>query len=269
MRPAFVPLLIATTVAASCDVVHPEPRPGLGGQLVLFAILNPDSTRQAVAVASTDQVDPALSGVTVRMHKRAPDSAGSDWAFVAEATDTFPRAQELFENNYPCFSDKAISHWQYCLALPVVVEPGATYKIEATADGHPTASGTTRVVGNFEIDRTELSGNVLSASWTPSLAAHRYLMGVVYWDTNWCCSPGWSADLPGTSFNAAIPREAIDSAGPVPTLVVSAVDRHYHAYLTTGHAGQLFKVPPVQNVEGGFGMVGSAQHASRPIAIRP
>lgn len=269
MRPALVPLLFAAMVAASCDIVHPEPRPGLGDQLILFSILNPDSTRQAVAVVSTDQVDPVLTGLVVRMHKRAPGSAGSDWAFIAETTDTAPNTDDLFHNDYPCFSDKSVSQWQYCLTLPVVVEPGATYKIEAIADGHPTVSGTTRVVGNFEIDKTELSGNVLSASWTPSLAAHRYLMGVVYWDTNWCCSPGWSADLPGTSFNAPIPQEAIDSAGPVPTLVVSAVDRHYHAYLTTGHAGQLFKVPPVQNVKGGFGVVGSAQHSSRPITIRP
>lgn len=48
-------------------------------------------------------------------------------------------------------------------------------------------------------------------------------------------------------------------------LDVLAVDRHFHAFLTTGDQGNLHDVHPVQNVNGGYGVVGSYLHRSREI----
>ena len=49
------------------------------------------------------------------------------------------------------------------------------------------------------------------------------------------------------------------------TLDVVAFDEHLHAFLTTGHSGIAFDVPPVQNVEGGFGVVGSLRFRERSV----
>ena len=260
MRPLILGLLVVATTTACGEIVDPRPRPGLTDELVLYARLMSDSARQAVAVGSADDADPTLSNVTVRLLRQAPGQKTARWNLVASArtstVDSLPGS--------PCSYGL-----DYCLTLPVTVEPGATYKVEAFADGRPTATGTTRVVGRFDIERAALSeNNVLAATWTDSQAAHRYMMGVMRYETTCTgCSRAWHTEINGTSFEGTIPQEAVDSAGPVPTLVVSAVDRHFHAFLTTGHGGQLFKVPPVQNVEGGFGVVGSIQHASRPIAM--
>ena len=255
------PLVVIATATACGDVVSPPVQPGLSNQLLLFALLTPDSAHQVVEVGSADGAHPTPTGLSVRLYKQVHGAGTPSWALVANA--------QAGSFSYYLGSVCSFTPQSYCLEFPVDVEPGTTYKVEASAAGHVAASGTTRVVGNFQIERAALSGNnLLSASWTESLAAHRYMLGVMRHETTCLgCSKAWYTELAGTNSDVTIPQAAVDSAGPVPTLVVSAMDRHYHAFLTTGHGGELFKVPPVQNVEDGIGFVGSVQHAIRSITM--
>lgn len=132
MRPLILGLLVVATTTACGEIVDPRPRPGLTDELVLYARLMSDSARQAVAVGSADDADPTLSNVTVRLLRQAPGQKTARWNLVASArtstVDSLPGS--------PCSYGL-----DYCLTLPVTVEPGATYKVEAFADGHRNDPG--------------------------------------------------------------------------------------------------------------------------------
>ena len=158
-----------------------------------------------------------------------------------------------------------------CMTPEAALEPGAVYRVEARALDRDTASGVTRVVGAFEVEDAVLSGAdnsaVLSASWTPSLAVHRYIVSFRSdcYGSGQGCDP-WHADVDTAAVSIGVPEYAIGKALTNPmTLDVVAFDEHLHAFLTTGHDGIAFDVPPVQNVEGGFGVVGSLQFRERAV----
>ena len=161
---------------------------------------------------------------------------------------------------------------RYCMTPEVQLEVGATYRVEATADGRIPAWGETTVVGNFAVEVAALSGDrgsyALSAGWTPSPGAHRYFVAVRRRRRS-CgnCVETWYADVAKPTFAGNVPDLAVDSAGPDPMLDVAAMDQHLYAYLTTGHEGNLHEVHPVQNVRNGYGFVGSATYRSRRLAI--
>ena len=159
---------------------------------------------------------------------------------------------------------------QVCMTPEADLEPGGVYRVEARAGDRETASGVTRVVGSFEIDNAVLRGAddsaELSAAWTPSLAAHRYIVSLRKETSGGCgtCADGWHADVDTTTITIAVPEDAIDNAFQDPMMLdVMALDVHLHAFLTTGHSGLAFSVPPVQNVVGGFGVVGSLRFRER------
>ena len=275
----LLPAAFAASVfltAACGDIVHPEPRVDLNDQLWIFALLNPDSARHTVVIAPIEGLGPAVPSVGVTIHKRVSGSFGPSWIMVSRDSASADSARMYGRPSgnpaSPCAIARsgATTAEVFCLAPEAALEAGATYRVEAWVPGRPSAIGTTRAVGGFEIVRAVLSDRgespYLSAKWTESLATDHYLMGIRRWVTDCIgCSNAWFADLDSTSFAGPVPREAIDSAGPVPTLDVAAMDEHLHAFLTTGHGGLLFSVPPVQNVEGGFGVVGSARFRSLPI----
>lgn len=269
----------------ACEELPLQPT-GLSDQLVLYAVLNPDSIGHVVDVAPVDGFTiHALANVSVRIHRHDPGSG--EWTLVAEWDSARAAAAGTRFAGTSCFRRGRDYEWPgslgprivygtgvgqawYCLRPEAVLEPGATYRVEATADGRVRAFGETRVVGAFEIERAALSSNdgshSLAATWSESAAAHRYLMGVRRrYDGCSNCGRAWYADVRGTRFNGPIPQVAVDSAGPVPMLDVLAVDRHFHAFLTTGDQGNLHDVHPVQNVNGGYGVVGSYRHRSRKI----
>lgn len=280
--------LVALTAALSaCEELPLQPT-GLSDQMLLYAVLNPDSTRHRIEVAPMDGYTVlSLTGLTIRIHEREPASGA--WTLVAEWDSARAEAAgEQFTScrwnppgegeewpgpsSGPVWTRMDTGNGWYCVRPEAVLRPGATYRVEATAEGRRPASGETRVVGGFHVASAEIaSGNdahSLTASWSESEAAHSYLMAVRRrYTVCYNCVTAWYAEVEATSFEGRVPQTALDHAGPVPMLDVAAVDRHFHAFLTTGDQGNLHQVHPVQNVVGGYGVVGSFVHRSGKIAM--
>lgn len=262
-------LALTVAMAACGDVVRPSlPEEELSDQLFLFAALDADSTRHWIEVSPVDSRDEHLPGVSVAIYKL---SAAAGWEVVA-VTDSARRqgigtpTDELGH----CFPLLYNNPGTRCLAPEVALEPGATYKVEAKTDHHVAAWGTTTVPGDFGIEAAALDSTAgapeIAVDWTFSMAAHRYMLGLRR-RTSVCsnCSRAWVVDLDSTHFAGPIPQIVLDSAGPSPTIDVMAIDRHAHAFFTSGHGDQMLTVHPVQNVEGGFGLVGSLRIRSRRV----
>lgn len=267
----------------ACDELPLQPT-RLSNQLMLYALLNPDSMRHVVDVAPVD-VDTALrlTDVKATIHKRDPAATGG-WTLVAEWDSAraaaagglfFGEECASFVPEWPTRLGPSVpgSYHQvgtYCMRPEAVLEPGATYRVEVTAAGRTPAVGETRVVGGFEIERAILSSNAgshaLDATWSESKAAHLYFVGLRRrFGSCYNCDRAWYAEVDGTSFQGTVPSRAVEIAGAVPMLDMLALDRHFHAFLTTGDGGNLHEVHPVQNVVGGYGVVGSYLHRSRRI----
>lgn len=256
----------------------------LSDQLTLYALLNPDSTRHLVNVAPVDaSTTLRLAEVKAIIHKRDPTTKG--WTLVAEWDSSRAAAaggpfygeecNSWVPDEWPVsLGPNVVGSYhevgRYCLRPEFVLEPGATYRIEVKAAGRTPAVGETRVVGGFEIERATLSSTAgshsLDATWSESTAAHLYFVGMRRrFDVCVNCDEAWYAQVEGTQFQGRVPKKAVDIAGPTPMLDMLAVDRHFHAFLTTGDGGNLHEVHPVQNVVGGYGVVGSYLHRSRKI----
>lgn len=127
-------------------------------------------------------------------------------------------------------------------------------------------------MGGFNVQEAVLSGTddaaVLKASWTVSRAAHRYIASLRQ-PCRGSCFDAWYADVDTAGINTDVPEDAIRAAFKSPLMLdVAALDEHLHAFITTGHVGNTFSVPPVQNVEGGFGVVGSLRFRERTVTRR-
>lgn len=286
---AATALVAATALMGACgNPTAPTDFPEtLNDRLMVFAVLDADSARQVVEVAAADHYTrPRLSGVRVTIHRRNTTAGGPEWILVAEWDSARAVATGVAMNDYAsCVRDsdgwaaKSFGvvaapglHSRYCMTPEVQLEVGATYRVEATAEGRVPAWGETTVVGDFAVEVAGLSGNrgsyALSAGWTPAAAAHRYFVAVRR-RYRLCvnCVETWYADVGEPTFAGNVPDLVVDSAGPNPMLDVVAMDAHLYAYLTTGHEGHLHEVHPVQNVRDGYGFVGSATYRSRWLAI--
>ena len=94
--------------------------------------------------------------------------------------------------------------------------------------------------------------------WTRSRGASHYLVSLRrYAESRLRDYQGWFVSVEGTSISGDVPRQAIQDALEPLTLDVAAIDKNLFSYMTTGNGGGAFAVPPVQKVEGGFGVVGS------------
>ncbi len=257
---------IATGVAACSDVVHPTPPDEiLSDRLFVYAALDPDEVHQWIAVAPVDARYPPV--VTVAIYRKTSSQAGSGWTLVASDSSAGPKDHD---HNPDCVSN--LFSGAHCLVPHASLAPGAVYMVEATADGFPSARGATRIPGDFQVESATLSRNggthVISAEWTASDHVHRYLFAARrHWIECVNCFRAWNVDVDSTSFTGPLPQVAVDSLGPDPTVEVMAADEHLHAFVTSGLGDQLLSIPPVMNVEGGFGVVGSARYRTRSIAM--
>lgn len=175
-------------------------------------------------------------------------------------------------HSYPCtHTYHASGQDGVCLMPSAALEAGATYRVTVSSDEHAGAWGVTRAVGDFSVDTARLSvsdsAKVLSASWSKSVAAHRYVVSLRrYQNPDVFRQPvGWYLMVDGTSVTTVVPEDAIEKAVKPLILDVAALDEHLYAYITTGNDGGIFPVMPVQNVEGGFGFVGSMRFRKRPV----
>lgn len=255
-KPRLLVLGAVSAVLAACsDAQDPLRPPPLSDQLFLYAVLNADSARQRVEVSAVDHfLRPDLADVKVAIRKRTQGPGGTQWALVAEWDSARAAALGVSLTDHDrCVA--AGSEWPhrigpspgrttlygrglYCMTPELILEPGATYRVEATAEGRVRAWGETTVVGDFAIERAVLSSrsgtHSLEAQWTSSASAHRYFAAMRRrWGFCHNCFNGWTADMDSTRWAGPVPQIAVDSAGAVPMLDIAAVDRHFHAFLTS------------------------------------
>ena len=254
-------LISGAVLAATCEITEPEVPLGLDDRLVLVAALNPDSTRHPVMVWPAQTLD-TVKGTVVRVYRAKAGSSGSEWTLIGE-TD------HIEEKWTPCARRYGnIINNSQCLVPTATLEDGLTYKVEVFAEEKDTAWGTTVAVGDFEINSAELFGDeadTLEAEWTKSVTAHRYMVSLRELRSGNVFSPyvdGWYVAVDGTSVTTPVPEETIEKAITPLTLDVAAMEVHLYSFITSGNGGSVFSVPPVQNVVGGFGVVGSVRYRS-------
>ena len=214
MRSRAALAVAAAIGAVACgDVVDPAlPGEPLSDRLFLYAALDPDRVHQWIAATPVDVRRRPV--VHVAVYTKPGGQAGSGWTLVARDSSAGPK-----DHDHTPECDAVYVH-AHCLALHAVLESGAVYMVEATAEGHVAARGVTRVPGDFEVESAAISRRdgspVLSAAWTASEHVHRYLLGVRRFATI-CgnCSRAWNLDLDSAGFT-----------GPLPQVVVGGHDHH-------------------------------------------
>ena len=263
---------IAIAVLAASSVACGNPTgtlvPPDAAEMVLLLILDPDEVSQPLLVTPVTtggDVDgltgTVMFGETVVATTSAPDPWDNDQLVACQAryhsivgTGGRPR----------------------CLDFAFLPVPGATYTLRVDAAGRPTATATTTVPGDFIIESVSAQGDPpgtdgLSATWTSSTGAFRYLVGLRAERPPWCPSTdptcylspdreGWTVITQDPSVSTRVDGEGADelagAQGPW-YLDVYALDVALYQYLTTGVADTYFPLQPVQNVTGGYGVFGS------------
>ena len=255
------PVAAAAASLSACDLFYPEVT---DDRLVMIVPLNPDWAKHLVRLAPVSAAaEPPAA--TVRMYRRDPREEEVSWTLVATATE--PESCPWWGSNYWATNEVA-----FCLDPGAPLDPGAAYMVEASAEGYRTARGHTLVVGDFEVEKavlTRTGGSArLDASWTGSVGTHRYFVSLRRRSTRNEDPKGWYAEVDGTSATVSVPEYAIDQAIDPLILDVAALSEEFHAYVTSGTGGTRFSVPPVQNIENGFGFVGAMRVRSLTMESR-
>ena len=264
-RPVSLCALVAAVTASlpACGLFYPEVQ---DDRLVVMAPMNPDWAEHRVRVWPVSAAaEPPLA--TVKMYRGDTHSGNVSWTLVATATE--PRSCI----GYGLGGQFPINHVYFCLDPGGPLDPGAAYMVEALAEGYRTARGHTLAVGDFNVETAVLTHTGasarLDASWTGSVAAHRYFVSLRKRRPHDGKDPkAWYAEVDGTSVTTMVPDSAFDDLLVPLILDVAALSKELHAYLTSGTGGSLFSVPPVQNIENGFGFVGSMRVRSLAVVSR-
>lgn len=259
-RPVSLCALVAAATASlsACGLLYPEVE---DDRLVVMVPLNPDWAEHRVVIWPVyEAAEPPLA--TVNMYRRDMHSGSVSWTLVATATE--PGG---------CKGYALGQHVYRCLDPGAPLEPGAAYMVEVMAEGYRTAKGHTLAVGDFDVETAVLTrigaSARLDASWTGSVAAHRYFVSLRKRRPPYNKDPkAWYAEVDGTSVAMMVPDSALDNLVVPLILDVAAVSKEQHAYLTSGTGGSLFSVPPVQNIENGFGFVGSMRVRSLLVSTK-
>ena len=269
MRRIVPRALLAVAAAGSGACLEPiriaEP-PVLDDRVIVFAALDPDLTIHPLLVLPAEGRR-HLTETVARLYRADEGSQGVAWTLV----DTTAQIRNSRDSVGVCGRRYSLDGSPQCLALEAVLEPGSTYRVEVSSEGRATARGEARVVGPFAVESAVLSetgeSSMLTASWTPSQLADTYLVSVRRYNVRMIGGEqGWFTNVAATSITTEVPEGAIAKALQPLTLDVVAVDPHLWAYMNTGTGGEGYSIPPVQNVDGGFGVVGSYTFRSRAIA---
>lgn len=249
----YVRISVILLASTGCmDPAAPRAAPDdLDRALAIYAILDPDVEQPSLAVSTAFIRDTVLEGLTTRLRRSSGDDEMVKGTSV-ELGVCFP-------------SGFYYATTVECQAFPEPIASGRTYTVTAEAASYPAVSGTTVIPGPFEITDVDAAGEPpgtarLDAAWTVSRGAHGYVVGVRA-DTTVCHSvygcDGWFAVTANTQFSGRVPGHALQQGRGPWSVYVYALDRHLYEYLTSGTNGDLFSVPPAENVVGGYGVVGS------------
>ncbi|MFW6202058.1 MAG: DUF4249 family protein [Gemmatimonadota bacterium] len=260
-------------MVAGCDdpTASLEPPDDLRRAMAVLLVLDPAYTVQPLWIETADVAgdpigDLAIDGVrvTVVTDRRTVLRAEPDTS-ASSSTCTARYAGVSFNSRATC------------VALEFRPTAGETYTITVDAPERPTATATTRVPGDFRVLEADARGDPpgtdrLSMRWSPSDGAHGYF--VAFRPDSVSCAGGrifescfseWYATTVRPEIETAVSDAAFERALKPWTLDVYALDRALYEYLTSGTGGELFAVPPVSNVEGGYGVVGSWIRRSWPL----
>lgn len=254
-----VALLAWTALAAAgCGDPLATRQPGVAEGLSVFMVVDPDQASQPLVVKT------AAPGGSVRGLRVELETAdGTDVPFtINEPIEGF----ELL----PCvarYGSIVGDSEPSCVDLSFAVTKGETYRISVSAEEEPTATASFTVPRDFALTRVQAEGSPpgtggLQVEWTPSAGAYRYLVAVRPQGAPQCvkdggCQRTWFEATTGTSVRTTVPAGELDGSEGPWFVDVYAVDRPMYEYLTSGVAEDLFPVPPIQNVERGYGAVGS------------
>lgn len=152
-----------------------------------------------------------------------------------------------------------------CVLLNFSPGMGETYHVEISARDRPTATASVVIPGDFSITDFRADGDPpgsqsLSATWETSRDSYRYAVAIASEAPAYCpriggCG-GWSEVVADTTFSDRIPEGTIDQSRDW-YFDVYALSKGLHDFITTGAGGDVFPIPPSQNVRNGFGMVGA------------
>lgn len=265
--PATLTIALAVCVASACDdPTLLRPAPELAREMILTMALDPDSSTQVLFVEAVDTEGTFEGWVRADIF----DEQGALLSTIAQ--DSVPRehgSSELLDILRPCgqrYGMLGIANPVTCFAFQLRPVHGREYRVRVSAEGRPTAEAATMTPGDFQIVEVDANGappgtKGLSVRWTPSEGAFRYIVAIRSLDVT-CyhvkgCLDGWYEETATTELRATVPAEKLD-AGSGPWFVdVYALDRALFEYLTTGSGGDMFAIPPVENVVGGHGVIGS------------
>lgn len=264
-RKLLVPVaaLVALVVAGCDDPTLPRTPPDLAA-MTLFLILDPDASTQPLLIKPAG-LAAALEGLSGEVRRGDSLVAAVPRWLGTEANAHLPCIQRY----------GPIRIAPYCLDFEFRPEHGATYRVRASASTAPSAQASTTVPGPFQITEAAAQGDVpgtegLRVRWTPSTGAYRYVVALRPSTPPSCveiasCEQGWFIATQDTAIDERVPPGALaGSTGPWFVDVI-AMDEALYQYLTTGTSGNLFPVGAVQNVNGGYGAVGSWVRRSRAL----
>lgn len=232
----------------------------------LLMVLDTDSTHQELFVTPTMPLD-TIRGPVAEVYR--------DGTLIASGP---PPPDTTFSRSWYCSRRYRIVTLPvrdtHCFVFDFTPEPDVEYEVVVRADDRPTARATTLVPGPFAVDSARVEGSppgtdLVEAWWTESQAAHMYL-ATLRADVHLGCllnnceqelggglNYGWFEATSETHVATAAPYEVVYGAEGSWYVEVYAVDEALYRFVTSGSSDQHFPVPPAQNVQGGFGFVGS------------
>lgn len=278
LRNVIVALVFGLCLSAgACDDPMATRDPFPDESLMVVMVLNPDTAEQYMLLlpldAGGDIVEPTAEvwrdGILIAEGGPAPD--------FSETTGETSYCTAAFGTMNRPGGEKR------CLLIPFQPQPGATYEVVVEAVDRPTARAETTIPGAFEVLDFEATGDPpgtdrLLASWTRSSGADRYFVAV-HADHHPKClvtcedlvgggkNLGWYESVRDTTISTRVEADVLAGAEGAWYLEIVALDEALAAHLTSGVDAHLFPVPPMSNVRGGVGFVGS--WVTRKIPLEP
>ncbi len=269
MRPARgtqMRAVAAVLILAGCDdPTSLRSVPEKVNAMVITTVFDPDSATQALVA------EPVVGTFEGWFRIEVRDETGELVATETHDSVTIspdPDSEEHHQELLPCLRrfGGILSARPACYIIDFRPEHGARYRIRVTAEGFPAAEAETHVPGEFDLLEVETSGSPpgtkgLYVRWSRSEGAYRYIVAmrsqhVTCYSTRGCLK-GWYHVTDATEMRAEVPASDLEPGSGPWYVDVYALDRALYEYLTTGSGGDLFAVPPLENVDGGYGVVGS------------
>lgn len=238
---------------AGCMAADPSSPEGYTDEMQVLLLLDPSQTTQVALVEAVD-----VGGLLedVRVVVTTPDEQ-------AIATGVGMEHLGACIARYGILATVSDTK---CVLLSFSPTPGEAYRVEISAEGRPTATASVLIPGDFWITDFEVDGDPpgsrgLTATWEASSGSYRYAVAISPETPTECfdvggCDDGWSKIVSDTTFSDRIPDGTTDRSSDW-YFDVYALSKGLHDFITTGAGGDVFPVPPSQNVTNGFGMVGA------------